>query len=91
MKSLLLVLPLAVLALPALAQDATVPAPDLCHAADHQALVGQNMAAAMKAGLFPGPDLRIFRSGAMLTMDMRPDRLNVEFDGTDKIIRVYCG
>ena len=90
MKSLLLALPVVLATFPALSQDAAAT-PDLCHAADHQALVGQAVSAAMEAGLFPGPDVRIFQTGAMLTRDMRPDRLNVEFDNMDKIIRVYCG
>ncbi|SEJ18919.1 Peptidase inhibitor I78 family protein [Pseudooceanicola nitratireducens] len=73
------------------AEAATDPTMDQCKASEYQTLVGQQVSAALEAGLEPGPDVRIFQSGAVLTMDQRMDRLNVEFDSLDEIIGIYCG
>lgn len=35
--------------------------------------------------------MRAIRPGQAVTMDYRPDRLNVELDANDRINRVYCG
>lgn len=34
---------------------------------------------------------RILRPGQPMTMDYRPDRINVELDDNDIVIRVFCG
>lgn len=91
MKQLLLSIPLTFAATLAQSESATDPRFDACHASEYQALLGQKVSAAMEAGLTPGPDVRIFKTGAILTMDQRMDRLNVEFDSIDEIIGVYCG
>lgn len=38
-----------------------------------------------------GPGTRIIPPGTAVTMDHRPDRLNVETDADGVITRVYCG
>jgi len=91
MKHVLFAAPLAVLASCAVAEDQVDPSTDQCKASEYQELVGQPVSAAMEAGLEPGRDVRIFQSGAALTMDHRLDRLNVEFDSLDEIIGIYCG
>lgn len=35
--------------------------------------------------------MRVIRPGQAVTMDYRPDRLNVELDATDRISRISCG
>ncbi len=34
---------------------------------------------------------RIIRPGEAVTMDYREDRTNIELDGNDRVVRVYCG
>lgn len=67
-------------------------APDMsasCGAQDLQALTGQPLAQ------FQGhPDaeaIRVIAPGMAVTMDFRPDRLNVEHDDDLVITRIYCG
>lgn len=36
-------------------------------------------------------DVRILPPGSVMTMDHRPDRLNVDVDGEDRITRLWCG
>ncbi|WP_407494412.1 I78 family peptidase inhibitor [Pseudooceanicola sp. MF1-13] len=91
MKHVLFALPITLMAGCAVAEAEADPAVDQCHASEFQSLVGERVSDALEAGLEPGPDVRIFQSGAMLTMDHRMDRLNVEFDNLDKIIGIYCG
>jgi hypothetical protein len=38
----------------------------------------------------PGP-VRVIRPNQPVTMDYRADRLNLELDARDRIIRVFCG
>ncbi|EAQ03722.1 hypothetical protein OB2597_10781 [Pseudooceanicola batsensis HTCC2597] len=64
---------------------------DLCSASAHQDLVGADRAAVAAAGLEPGPKTRIIGPGHAVTMDFRVDRINVELDENDRVIRVYCG
>ena len=44
-----------------------------------------------EAGLTPDRKTRIFGPGAALTMDFREDRVNVELDAADRVVRIYCG
>lgn len=60
--------------------------PSACGAAGFQGLVGLPAA----GHGFP-PGTRIIPPGAAVTMDHRPDRLNVETDEDGVITRVYCG
>ena len=64
---------------------------DACGASAYRSLIGQDRAAVTEAGLISGPDIRIIGPGSMVTMDHRPDRLNIELDADDKVIAVRCG
>ncbi len=80
------------LMLPLGACIAQVPAgPDLtasCGAESLQGLVGQpeSVAAAMAFAR----EVRIIRPGTAVTMDYRPDRLNIVIDAGGKISAVHC-
>ena len=60
-----------------------------CGAAALQHLVGQPQAA-LEAEAINAPT-RILPPGSAMTMDHRPDRLNVELDDTGTIQRLWCG
>ena len=62
---------------------------DACGAGAVQMLHGQPRAALDDSRL-DGP-VRVLPPGAMMTMDHRPDRLNVELDEAGRITRVWCG
>lgn len=64
------------------------PAPEACGTPDLQYLVGQP-ASVLETMRFAGP-VRIIRPGMAVTMDYRPDRLNIEIDGRERIARVFC-
>ena len=84
----------ALLPLAACMEDDTPPpsdTADACGAAALQSLVGQDRAAVTEAGLTPDRKTRIFGPGAALTMDFREDRVNVELDAADRVVRIYCG
>ncbi len=73
-----------------------VPAPGLppapvenaCGADALQGLVGQP-ASVLETMRF-GTETRIIRPGTAVTMDYRPDRLNIDIDAREWITRVYC-
>ena len=67
-----------------------LPAPveDACGAAGLQGLVGQP-ARILQTMRF-GVETRIIRPGMAVTMDYRPERLNIDIDANEQIIRVYC-
>ena len=68
------------------------PPPDLaesCGAEALQHLVGQPQTA-LEAEAITAPT-RILPPGSAMTMDHRPDRLNVELDDTGTIQRLWCG
>ncbi|HEX9857282.1 MAG TPA: I78 family peptidase inhibitor [Paracoccaceae bacterium] len=65
------------------------PADDACGAAALQGLVGQP-AAVLEAMTF-GPATRVLRPGMAVTMDYSAERLNIEVDAAETIIRVSCG
>ena len=54
-----------------------------------QGLVGQPRAA-FDHSVAAGP-VRVLPPGAMVTMDYRPERLNVELNEDDRITRIWCG
>lgn len=64
------------------------PAPDACGAAALQGLVGQP-ASVLERMRFDGP-VRIIRPGMAVTLDYRPDRLNIAIDDRERIARVHC-
>ncbi|WP_439559816.1 I78 family peptidase inhibitor [Roseinatronobacter sp.] len=83
---------LALVLLAACQAEQPESAPDMsanCGAQDLQSLTGQPLAQ------FQGhPDAeatRIIAPGMAVTMDFRPDRLNVEHDEDLVITRIYCG
>jgi hypothetical protein len=65
------------------------PGGDACGASAFAGLVGSSVGDLQAASL-PENSRTIF-PGMGVTMDFRPDRLNVEVDGNDRIARVYCG
>jgi hypothetical protein len=89
-----LVLPTAaLLALPLLGackEDGppAVATADSCGAAALQGLVGTPVD---QADLSAHAPLRVIPPGTAVTMDHRPDRLNVETDAGGVITRVFCG
>jgi len=77
--------------------DPSVPAPDalfmpttdaLCGAED-LSLIGQPESV-LAAMTFPR-GTRIYRTGDPVTMDFRPDRLNIEIGPDGRIAKVSCG
>jgi hypothetical protein len=85
----------AILALITLAACAeVVPNPpttdgQACGADPDSALIGQS-ADVLAAMIFPAP-MRIIRPGMAVTMDYNPNRLNIDIDKHNKIVRVWCG
>ena len=61
---------------------------DLCGASDLQYLVGQP--GRVLDGMRFSQDLRVIQPGMAVTMDYRPDRLNITINDFDQIERVYC-
>lgn len=82
-------LALAVLAGPALADQAAAPPEDTCAAAAVLPLVGQPRAAL--DGLALPEAHRVYLEGSPVTTDYNPARLNVEYDQAGRITRVHCG
>lgn len=66
----------------------TSPEETACGAAQMQALIGTPVAAQDFSGQAA---VRILPPGSMVTMDYRPDRLNVEHDADGVITRIACG
>ena len=61
---------------------------ELCDAVNYRILVGSSV----DDTTFPvGPSLRVFGANDIVTQDYIPQRTNVVFDASRKIIRVYCG
>lgn len=63
--------------------------PESCGAGALQGLIGQS-AEVLETMKFAAPT-RILRPGMAVTMDFSPDRLNIEIDGAERIVRVQCG
>jgi hypothetical protein len=81
---------LAACQMPVADPPAETPAEDACGAAAFQHLVGARATAA-EGMTAPGP-VRVFRTGQPVTMDHRPDRLNIELDARGRtVVRVFCG
>jgi hypothetical protein len=71
------------------ADPGPVPPAGSCGASDLQRLVGQP-ASLLQTMRFAQP-VRILRPGMAVTMDYSEDRLNIEIDGAEVIVRVGCG
>ena len=74
------------------------PAPETaapgCDAARARHLIGRAQSeetAAEALRLTGARALRWLPPGTMVTMDYRPDRLNIDLDGSGKIINLRCG
>ncbi|MGX0974607.1 hypothetical protein ACSSVY_000303 [Roseovarius sp. MBR-51] len=67
----------------------TLPEENACGAAQMQTLIGTPVAAQDFSN--SAAAVRILPPGAMMTMDHRPDRLNVEHDADGVITRIWCG
>lgn len=68
--------------------DPTNPPPDACGAAQYADLVGKPITS---EGVPPeGPGVRYIRPGTQVTMDFRPDRLNIDIDANDIITGFRC-
>ncbi|MCC5990942.1 MAG: hypothetical protein JJT99_00315 [Rhodobacteraceae bacterium] len=65
-------------------------AADACGAAALQGLLGQELTA-FKALPDTASTTRIIGPDTAVTMDYRPERLNIEHDKDDIITRIYCG
>lgn len=67
------------------------PSPaDPCSArAVQRGFIGQD-ATPLLATTFRQP-VRFVRPGDRMTTDLRPDRLNIELDGRERVVRAYCG
>ena len=83
-------------ALAGCAPDVADPGADSCGAGSYQGLVGSTDEAALDAladlGLAgDAPQTRFIGPGQAVTMDYRPDRLNVEYDADGIVTRVFCG
>ncbi|MDO8883497.1 MAG: I78 family peptidase inhibitor [Pseudotabrizicola sp.] len=79
-----------VVAMLAACQPVVSDGPDLatCGADALQGLVGQP-ASVLQTMRF-GQETRIIRPDMAVTMDYRPDRLNIEIDRAERISRVHC-
>ena len=65
-----------------------VPLTGTCDAAGYSAMVGLNIAAVtLPADL----EQRVIYPGQAVTMDFRPNRMNIEVSETGTIRRIYCG
>lgn len=68
---------------------ATRPAPsDACRASQYARLMGKDRALLDRMTLPDGA--RVIGPEMAVTADYRPDRLNVEYDENDMIVRVSC-
>ncbi|WP_313136777.1 I78 family peptidase inhibitor [Paracoccus jeotgali] len=61
---------------------------DACGSAAYQQFVGQKSPA---ISLPAGAEFRHYRAGDPVTLDLRPERLNFEYDRSGTLIRVSCG
>ncbi|MFU8864839.1 MAG: I78 family peptidase inhibitor [Rhodobacterales bacterium] len=64
-------------------------APNACGASGLQGLVGQPVAQQDFSGV--GAARRVMPEGSAMTMDYREDRLNVTYDRSGRITRIWCG
>jgi Peptidase inhibitor I78 family len=61
---------------------------DECGASELQYLVGKP--AVLLDGMRFSQEVRVIQPGTAVTMDYRPDRLNITINDFDQIDRVYC-
>lgn len=88
MKHTAILLP-AVLALVACQTPApTLPGPDACGASGYQSLVGRPLAAVT---LPADVNTRVIEPDSAVTLDYKPERLNIRLNEEGRIVEVYCG
>lgn len=63
--------------------------PEICAAEDYQHYVGQPLAR-LDTSALPEP-YRIIAPGMAVTLDYRPERLNISYDARGIIRRIACG
>lgn len=78
--------------------DATVPVPngpptpepsqDTCNASQYSALIGQDATALERVLILS--QVRVIRPGQAVTMDFRPERINFNVDGANRITSISC-
>ncbi|MFV0411563.1 MAG: I78 family peptidase inhibitor [Paracoccus sp. (in: a-proteobacteria)] len=91
LKGAVLLAPLALMAcepVPETSMREAMTAEDACGSANYQNLVGQKSPA---ISLPAGTDYRQYRTGDPVTLDMRPMRINFEYDKSGTLIKVSCG
>ena len=73
--------------------DSDAVAPVACNAARAEAFIGTNAgASAEEARVAAGARaVRVIRPDQSVTMDFRPDRLNIESDDAGTVLKVRCG
>ena len=74
---------------PASVEVVELPDDRTCAAARHQALVGRPIEEIDIAAL-PRP-LRVYQTGSRITMDHRPERMNVVVGPDGCVVKVRCG
>ncbi len=68
--------------------DLTNPPADACGATQYAGMVGKPIT---EPGIpAEGPNVRYIRPNTQVTMDFRPDRLNVDIDATDIVTGFRC-
>lgn len=72
-----------------LANVPAAPAEDSCGATALQDLVGQDRA--VLSGMRFAQVLRVYEEGQPVTMDLNPERLNIQYSKRGKIQSVTCG
>jgi chorismate-pyruvate lyase len=88
MTRLLAIVFFAAVPVTALAQVQALP--DECGATGLQGLIGQSGEIARLLDFADQP-VRVLPPNSIVTLDLRPDRLNIHLDEADVIIRIECG
>ena len=79
---------------PAEAEEVPVRGGGRCDAAKAQGLIGRASSRDLGAEALRLTGARVVRwipEGGMVTMDYREDRVNLQLDGKDKVVKVACG
>lgn len=66
----------------------------MCDASKAESLIGRTATAELGAEalrLTGARGLRWIQPGQAVTMDYRPDRLNIELDGQNRVVKIRCG
>lgn len=94
MRNLAILSAVSLLAACTTTSEASRQPADLCGADKAKSSIGQSYTVEIGARLQDvsgAKSMRVIRPGQAVTMDYRPDRLNVELDETDRISRISCG